>query len=237
MHPTAFLNAKDFFDTYASRLGGGTIVEIGSQDVNGSIRGAAPKEMKYIGVDFVRGKGVDVVITDPYSLPFDDASVEAVVSSSCFEHSEMFWVLFLEVLRIVKPNGLVYINVPSNGEFHRFPVDCWRFYPDSGVGLVSWARMNGYQTALLESYVSGQRYGIWNDFVAVFVKSEDCVGHYPDRIHPGRTDVFNARAYGEDAVRNFRSVPEDLSGVSGRLKRWWWMRQEGKVLRRLLGDT
>jgi SAM-dependent methyltransferase len=121
-----------------------TIVDIGSQDVNGSLRSVAPPNNKYIGVDFVEAKGVDVVITDPYSLPFEDESVDAVVSSSCFEHSEFFWLLFNEALRILKPTGLLYINVPSNGQFHRYPVDCWRFYPDSGVALQNWGKRSGY---------------------------------------------------------------------------------------------
>ena len=30
---------------------------------------------------------------------------------------------------------LFYLNAPSNGEFHRYPVDCWRFYPDAGGAL------------------------------------------------------------------------------------------------------
>jgi SAM-dependent methyltransferase len=71
-----------------------------------------------------------------YKLPFADGSVDVVLSSSCFEHSEFFWLLFLEILRVLRPEGLFYLNAPSNGPFHRYPVDCWRFYPDSGNALV-----------------------------------------------------------------------------------------------------
>ncbi len=38
MHPTAMSNGKLFFDTYVSRLGTVKLIEIGSQDVNGSLR-------------------------------------------------------------------------------------------------------------------------------------------------------------------------------------------------------
>ena len=46
------------------------------------------------------------MLTDPYHLPFESNSLDVVVSSSCFEHSEMFWLLFLEIMRVLKPEGL-----------------------------------------------------------------------------------------------------------------------------------
>ncbi len=134
----------------------------------------------YIGVDFVQGRGVDVVLEDPYKLPFSDGSVDIVVSSSCFEHSEMFWVLFLEILRILKPSGLFYLSAPSAGPFHRYPVDCWRFYPDSGNALVAWAKRNQYSPIVLESFTG--RMDVWNDYVAVFLKDAGHIHLYPDRM-------------------------------------------------------
>ena len=187
MHPSALNNGKLFFDTYSPPLleseGSIRVVEIGSQDVNGSIRQFCPQEFEYIGVDFVDGKGVDVVITSPYELPFDDNSVDIVVSSSCFEHSEMFWVVYLEIIRILKPHGVFYLNVPSNGMFHRYPVDCWRFYPDSGPALVTWAQYNNFNVGLMESYTSNQvGNNWWNDFVAVYIKNKEYIKQYPKRI-------------------------------------------------------
>jgi SAM-dependent methyltransferase len=152
MHPTAIINCKNFFDVYSKSFKENQttkVVEIGSQDVNGSLRSVAPKNFEYIGVDFQSAKGVDIVLDDPYSLPFDNDSIDIVLSSSCFEHSEMFWLVFLEIMRILKPNGLFYLNAPSSGSFHRYPVDCWRFYPDSGRALVSWSQRSGGNAQLL----------------------------------------------------------------------------------------
>lgn len=155
------------------------VVEIGAQDVNGSLREVAPPGVRYIGMDFVVGKGVDVVLTDPYCLPFDSESVDVIVSSSCLEHSEMFWLSFTECLRILMPDGLLFINVPSNGAFHRYPVDCWRFYPDAGSALVTWVKRQGMAPALLESFITPQHEDVWNDFLAVFVKDEACIRQHP----------------------------------------------------------
>lgn len=187
MHPSALDIGKRFFDTYCTEGSVTTVVDLGSQNVNGSLKDVRPKGLNYVGVDFVPGEGVDIILDDPYQLPFDSNSVDIVVCSSVFEHSQFFWLLFLEIMRILKPNGIFYMNVPSNGYVHRYPVDCWRFYPDSGFALVDWAKRNGYLPALLESFVADKQCvsiegDAWNDFVAVFVKEREFGKTYPARI-------------------------------------------------------
>lgn len=212
MHTTAMSNSQSFFNAYASAFSSQKnvrVVEIGSQDVNGSLRATAPSNFDYLGIDFVEGKGVDLVINDPYEIPLEDQSVDIVLSSSCFEHSEMFWIVFLEVMRILKPKGLFYLNAPSNGDYHRYPVDCWRFYPDSGKALVSWAKRNSINAVLLESYISFQINEGWNDFVAVFAKDENHINDFQDRILRTKNDVNNGIIFGSDEIINESSMPED----------------------------
>ena len=192
MHPTAMSNCKSFFDAYSkcfTQSKETKVVEIGSQDVNGSLRSVTPSEFEYVGVDFQTAKGVDIVLDDPYSLPFDNESVDIVLSSSCLEHSEMFWLVFLDVMRILKPAGIFYLNAPSSGSFHRYPVDCWRFYPDSGRAMVSWSKRNGLNAQLLESYI--QKGGNWQDFVGVFVKDDLYGSKFPNRILDIKKDFEN----------------------------------------------
>jgi len=211
MHDTAMKHAAVFFNTYLSNAKNLTIVDVGAQDVNGSLRSVAPPNNKYIGVDFVKAKGVDVVITDPYSLPFEDESADVVVSSSCFEHSEFFWLLFNEILRILKPTGLLYINVPSNGYFHRAPVDCWRFYPDSGVALQNWGKRSGYNCALLESFIGirKNKADVWNDFVAIFVKDEKNSAKYISRIQNASIPFANGRSHNSENIVNHTKLTQD----------------------------
>jgi glycosyltransferase involved in cell wall biosynthesis len=154
---------------------------------------------------------VDVVITDPYNLPLESNSVDVVVCSSCFEHSEFFWLLFIEIQRILKPDGLFYLNVPSNGVFHRYPVDCWRFYPDSGIALQNWGRKNGYNTALLESFTGKQKQDIWNDFVAVFLKDSAFVEKYTNPMQTEYRNFTNGLVYSRDGdFHHHQEQPEDF---------------------------
>jgi SAM-dependent methyltransferase len=210
MHDTAMSYGGAFVRTYLPNTPGLIVIDIGAQDFCGSLKSHMRPTDKYIGVDFVGGANVDVVMSDPYKLPFDDESVDAVLCSSCFEHSEFFWELFVEMIRVLKPTGLIYLNVPSNGAFHRFPVDCWRFYPDSGRALERWAKRAGYNPAMLESFTGVQRGDLWNDFVAVFVKDEKRAASYPERMQGSIGAFRNGLVYGSDEIRHENLFPEDV---------------------------
>jgi SAM-dependent methyltransferase len=201
MHVTAEQNARRFFDTYVNNKNG-DFLEIGSYLSSFNIRSLAPNSSNYVGVDLGSGPGVDVVLTDPYMLPFEDNSFDFVVSSSCFEHSEFFWLTYMEVMRVLKPSGLFYLNAPSNGDFHRFPVDCWRFFPDSGNALSNWSRRNGMNTAVIEQYTSGKGNDIWCDYVSIFIKDVDTIGLYPNRITTNFNDYTNGSVYPHQTLLN-----------------------------------
>ena len=67
MHPSTMDNCRSFFETYSNAFdenGNVKVVEIGSQNVNGSLRKFCPKSFEYLGVDFQPAKGVDIVLAD-----------------------------------------------------------------------------------------------------------------------------------------------------------------------------
>lgn len=213
MHPSALNFGKLFFETYCANLDGAVVYDVGAQNVNGSLRDVCLPHLGYVGVDFVEGNGVDIVLDDPYKLPFADSSLDVIVCSSCFEHSQFFWLVFLEMIRVLKPQGLLYLNVPSNGSFHRYPVDCWRFYPDAGRALEALAGREGYPTRLLESFVGGRSAdsvesgGAWHDFVAVFVKDRQFESLFNARI----VDRLNDYSNGYSSMSSEELRPEFLS--------------------------
>lgn len=184
MHNSALFNVKSFFNSYCNSKDV-DVIEIGSYDVNGSARTCVtPNVKKYLGVDFNPGPGVDLVLTDPYSIPVEDNTYDALITTSCFEHSELFWLTFLEALRVVKPNGLVYVNAPGAWmPYHRYPVDAWRFYPDSGRALEVWGNRNNIPCVLLESYASvPSAAGECSDQVMVFLKDKQFLEQNKNRI-------------------------------------------------------
>ena len=203
MHQSAMEHGKLFFDTYLNHSSDLKILDIGAQDVNGSLRSIAPKNNEYVGVDFCEANGVDIVLDDPYVLPFEPETFDVIVSSSCYEHSEFFWLSFNEALRVLKPAGLLYINAPSNGYYHRYPLDCWRFFPDSGVALQNWANRNGYECAMLESFNGAISEDVWKDAVAVWVKDKANAYIHPNRMIKNFGNFTNGRLMDSEDILNF----------------------------------
>jgi hypothetical protein len=131
-----------------------------------------------------------------------------VVSTSCFEHDPMFWVTFLEILRVTKDGGHVYVNVPSNGWYHQHPVDNWRFYPEAGVSLRDWGRRQGHDTELLESFTGRRRHDVWNDFIMVFRRGKHASPDaYMVDLFPDAMNIRRGNASGP--VSNYCKGTED----------------------------
>lgn len=165
MHASSFENMARCHARYLAedrRLDQRVVVDIGGADVNGGYRPLfdGPR-FRYLTVDLQAGPGVDVVLEDPYRLPFDDASVDIVLSGQMLEHCEFFWLAFAEMIRVLKPDGYLFLIAPSAGPIHRYPVDCYRFYPDAYSAL---ARHAGCH--LVESWLDDR--GPWRDLVGVF---------------------------------------------------------------------
>ena len=114
------------------------------------------------------GPNVDIV-ANCHELPFEPETYDCIVSTSCFEHDKFFWLTFLEMVRVLKPGGFIYINAPSSGYYHGYPGDAYRFYIDSWKYLAEWAVKNGHNCQLLESFIDGEE--PWKDSVGIFTKN------------------------------------------------------------------
>lgn len=81
-----------------------------------------------IGIDTAEGPNVDVIATDPYHYPFEDNSFDLVLSGSTMEHVEDIYAWVKELARLTK--DMVWILVPNKCKEHKYPIDCWRVFPD-----------------------------------------------------------------------------------------------------------
>ena len=89
-------------------------LDVGGADVNGGYRPIFDDpRYRYLTVDLAAGEGVDVVLDDPYRLPFADGSVDIVLSGQMLEHCEFFWLTFAEMMRVPRfPTGRARLHVP-----------------------------------------------------------------------------------------------------------------------------
>ena len=217
MHISALKSFLDFKNTYLKDQDDEIkIVEIGSQSINENIKEHLNKNHEYIGVDIVKGNNVDIVLEDPYKLPFEKDTIDVVISISTFEHTEFFWLSYLEILRVLKPTGLFFLNVPSNSKYHRHSTDNWRFYPDSSQALESWGHRNNFKPKVLEhftNYENGR--DIWNDYVSITIKDEKFQNMYSRRILDTKLNFTNGRKNNSEKLINFMETPQDQNN-------WGW---------------
>ncbi len=208
MHDTALAIGEIFFAQYW-RGSYSVVVELGSYDVNGSLRRFQPEGCRWVGLDIECGPAVDVCIKPGAPLPLKRESVDVVLASSVFEHDEAFWQTFEELCRITRAGGLIYINAPSNGWYHRYPQDCWRFYPDSARALEKWARSKGMEITLIESFVADRSGDVWNDFVAIFGKGNANHFNAVDYIY-ARVPCRNVTRIGDASVLHHTEATQDM---------------------------
>lgn len=177
MHDTARLSGKGFADKYGSS--GKVVVDIGGQNVNGSLREYFEERgMKFICIDMEAHPSVDIVVQPGSKLPFDTGSIDLIVSSSCFEHDPCFWLTFKEMTRILKPDGHIYVSAPSNGVYHCYPGDNWRFYSDAGQALAYWSGIQMgteevYPVKVVETFHILPIHDIWTDFICVWQRTPE----------------------------------------------------------------
>jgi len=145
------------------------ILDVGSQDVNGSYRALFDHpNWTYIGADQAAGTNVDIVLASRYCWKELEAkSFDVVISGQAFEHMEYFWVAMFEISRVLKQGGLCCIIAPSAGFEHRYPVDCWRFFPDGFRALCAYAYLE-YVHGFTESGEQlDQESALWKDTVCI----------------------------------------------------------------------
>jgi len=177
MHQSSIEKMTFFRDRYLSGKKNELlkILDLGSQDMNGSYKFLfSEPAWDYVGLDIAAGNNVDIVLRTPYIWSeIGSESADVVISGQSFEHMRYFWIAMLEVARVLKPGGVCCILAPSSGPEHRFPLDCWRFYPDGMVSLALFAQME-----VIEAVTQWQNLGhsdnsdSWHDTMLVCRKPD-----------------------------------------------------------------
>lgn len=110
------------------------VMEVGSYDVNGSVRPGveALVPLSYVGIDMRSGPGVDMV-ADAADLPsLFPAGPDVVIAASTLEHAPDWKAALSGIVTVLAPGGVLLVTVPSPGyPYHGYPGDYWRFSPET----------------------------------------------------------------------------------------------------------
>lgn len=147
MHPESYNEMKKHLANILTGVPKDTIVvDFGSQDINGTYRDLVPKQCKYVGVDLEDGKNVDVVMVSEYDSGLPDGYADYLICGQVLEHCRDPFALAKEMARIVKKGGFLIVTAPAMFPEHKFPFDCWRFYPDGMIIIFERAGVRCWQS-------------------------------------------------------------------------------------------
>ncbi len=113
------------FASRCARNISGRVLEVGSVDVNGTVRDHLPIA---IGVDMRPGKGVDMVV-DVVNLldTFGAESFDCVVSCDALEHMQDWDAALDNMWGVLKPDGVMLLTMAALTKgYHGYPHDYWR---------------------------------------------------------------------------------------------------------------
>ena len=117
------------------------VLDVGSYDVNGTVKEVLPKHWEYLGMDIVPGPNVDIVVNNK-TFPITTESMDLVISTSCFQYVTNPFRLAKSLYKCLRPGGMIFICAAHNerdgliglpkelcpNEDTTF--DCWRFLKD-----------------------------------------------------------------------------------------------------------
>lgn len=140
-----------------------SILEIGSRNVTGvTYRDQFPGAEEYVGFDLLAGDGVDVV-GDAHrlseSLPSEH--FDLVFSISVFEHLLFPWKAVLEINKVLKTGGYVFVATHVVWPAHELPWDFWRF-PSSGFHAL-FNKYTGFEIVSLAEGLPCNTYSLVDD--------------------------------------------------------------------------
>ncbi len=160
MHPECYEwtrdCAHDYFETHP--VEGLQVVEIGSRDVNGSVRDIFKGCTEFVGTDIADGPGVDLVVdaADDVAWPFQ-MYFDVALCLEVLEHAPRWTDIVANMYLSLKKNGLAIITAACEPRLPHSAIDGHNMEPDEDEyysnivpdRLQSWMHALGFQIDLV----------------------------------------------------------------------------------------
>jgi SAM-dependent methyltransferase len=124
---------------------GDRVLDYGCADV--PYRRFFPAAVEYLAADLPGNPHATVLLLADGTLPLEDASVDAVLSTQVLEHVTDPARYLAECLRVLRPGGRMLLSTHGLMVYHPDPDDYWRW---TGAGLRRALREAGFEVLRLE---------------------------------------------------------------------------------------
>lgn len=119
---------------------------------------------KYIGLDFQDNLYTKPdLIWDGKHIPLADSCIDCAIATEVFEHCPEPEIVIKEILRVLKPGGILFFTVPFLWPLHTVPYDEYRYTPfslerhlrNAGFDNIQLQALGGWDASL------AQMIGLW----------------------------------------------------------------------------
>jgi hypothetical protein len=138
----------------------GAVLELGSGNVNGTARDYFKDARRYVGVDQVHGKDVDLCLPCARTA-FREGEFDTLLCLSLFEHDPLWHESFGHNLPFVREGGMIFVCFGAEGNL-RHPPEPWRIVPVKDWEIAA----AGWPIEVLDAFFEETRY------------TKDCPGAY-----------------------------------------------------------
>ena len=179
------------------------ILEIGSREETERLNARKNfGQAEYIGFDYYAGDNVDVV-GDAHKLSSyfkGEERFDFVFSSACFEHFAMPWIVAVEIAKVLKLGGYVFVETHFSYSSHGRP---WNFFQFSDMGLkVLFSEALGFEC--IEAGMSNPIVGRFSSLADTYLRGRPVDGLY---CH---SEYFGTK---RREIRNFNWEQVDIASV------------------------
>lgn len=168
------------------------ILEVGSREVTGESNARKHfSAAEYTGFDYYDGANVDVV-GDAHKLSTyfkEGTKFDLIYSSACFEHFAMPWLVASEIAKLLKTDGIVFVETHFSFVAHERP---WHFYHFTDIALKTlFSPALGFQC--LDSGMSNPIVGRFSTLADKYLRNKKLKGLYCHSEYLGKKvkDVQN----------------------------------------------
>src|SRR5258708_35241357 len=161
------------------------VLEIGSREVTGPSDARQQfSKAQYVGFDYYAGRNVDVV-GDAHHLSSyfkENERFDLIYSSACFEHFAMPWLVAIEIAKLLKVGGTVFVETHFSYIAHERP---WNFFQFSDMGLrVLFSNAIGFEC--IEAGMSNPIKGRFSSLADEYLRYTPVAGLYCHSEYLGR---------------------------------------------------